>query len=295
VYRRARRAARIGESRLAGARSRGFARRGAWVSIVVATASDGPTKESMAKKCPKCGHLNARRSSTRAAKGWMQHLLLSPYRCRDCGERFWVLSRNTYTFGLVVCIAVLAGALAWNARTIADSVSADPEVAAPPGDGFAATAKLAETGDAAAEHELAVRYAHGYGVAKNEPEALVWLERAANHGDVTAQYELGIALREGRGVVQNYERAAAWITRAATSGHARAQLALGLMYRGGIGVPTDNMKAYVWLNLAAARGVETAAAYRDGMLGRLSPAEVAQAQDEARRMSEAQAKAPPAK
>jgi hypothetical protein len=46
------------------------------------------------------------------------------------------------------------------------------------------------------------------------------------------------------------------------------------------------MKAYVWLNVAAAQGVPGAASARDMALERLSPAELREAQAEARRMSE---------
>ena len=72
---------------------------------------------------------------------------------------------------------------------------------------------------------------------------------------------------------------------AAEAGNGPAQLALGRMYRTGVGIAADNIKAYVWLNVAAAQGVPGAAAARDTVLPRLSPAELQEAQAQARRMS----------
>jgi transposase-like protein len=47
----------------------------------------------MPKKCPNCQSPNTRRS-TRDKDGLAQPLFRSPYRCRDCGVKFWVLSRR---------------------------------------------------------------------------------------------------------------------------------------------------------------------------------------------------------
>jgi hypothetical protein len=89
-------------------------------------------------------------------------------------------------------------------------------------------------------------------------------------------------------VIQDYARAATWLQRAAQSGHGLAQFELGLMYRGDAGIEADNVKAYTWLNLAAAQGVIGADAAREIVLRKLSPAEISEAQAEARRLSEAQ-------
>ncbi len=126
----------------------------------------------------------------------------------------------------------------------------------------------------------------GGGTAKNDTEAKKWLERAAANGHVAAEYELGIALRDGRGTVQDYKRAAAWMRSAAEGGHPPAQLALGLMYRFGTGVPTDNVRAYTWLNIAAARRcLGGNRCPRCGLESPL-PQDVADAQAEAKRLSE---------
>lgn len=61
----------------------------------------------MDRRCPNCKSFNVRRSSagSRGASG--RTYLRSPYRCRDCAEKFWVIGRNTYQYagiGLAVSL-----------------------------------------------------------------------------------------------------------------------------------------------------------------------------------------------
>ncbi len=70
----------------------------------------------------------------------------------------------------------------------------------------------------------------------------------------------------------------------AESGYARGQAAFGTLYFNGRGVPQDFVEAYKWFGLAAAAlepGGErdAAVANRDLTAQRLSPAQMAQAQD----------------
>jgi len=225
----------------------------------------------------------------------LRHLFLSPYRCRDCRTRFWVLSRSSYYVAGLFAALVLLGALAWTMRAFIDLPSGvDTEKPVQKDPRLPELMKLAAANDSIAEYELARMYGNGYGVEKSLKEEQKWLERAARHGNGQAQYEYGVALRDGRGTVQDYEGARKWMQLAADSGNGQAQLALGLMYRTGLGIPIDNVKAYVWLNVAAAQGVPGANAARDMVLPRLSPAELQEAQAEARKMGELYLpKAPP--
>jgi TPR repeat protein len=55
------------------------------------------------------------------------------------------------------------------------------------------------------------------------------------------------------------------------------------MYANGHGVPQDYVLAHMWFNLAAATGmVETAAADRDMVAAKMTPAQIAEAQKLAR-------------
>jgi hypothetical protein len=242
----------------------------------------------MSSKCPACGSLNVRRSSIRPleADAAIKPRLRSPYRCRDCGERFWVISRRANYLAGLVAIAIVAGAIAWGVGGMPEEPRRKSERVALEAENAADTVKRAEGGDPVAEHKLAHMYATGSGVEGNKSDALTWLERAAQHGNTNAQYELGNALREGSGVVQDYERAARWLELAAMNGNPDAQYGLGQMYHSGMGVPADNAKAYMWFNLAAARDVPGASVQRDALLRSLTPAQVLEAQADARRLSQ---------
>ena len=237
------------------------------------------------KTCPSCKSFNARRSTVRTSENMLRYVFFSPYRCRDCRTRFWVLSRNSYYAVGIFGMLVLVGALAGTMRSFMEMPRVEQDKPAQKDPRLPDLLKLAAQNDAVAEYELARMYGNGYGVPKDLQEEHKWLERSARHGNVQAQYEYGVALRDGHGTVQDYEGARKWMQVAAEAGNGQAQLALGLMYRTGLGIPIDYGKAYVWLNVAAAQGIPGAIGARDMVLPRLSPAELQEAQAEARRLS----------
>ena len=61
----------------------------------------------------------------------------------------------------------------------------------------------AQTGDAAAQFQLAQAYENGKGLSKNYAEAVRWCTKAAAQGLAACQNELGYAYVYGRGVVQD--------------------------------------------------------------------------------------------
>lgn len=231
-----------------------------------------------------------RRSSIRVSEVTWQHVLFSPYRCRECRKRFWVFSRNTYYLAgasvMAIAVGVVTAAIAWSVPGTEEPYRTDLQAVQPLSGALADVVKLAENNDPIAEYKLAQIYLKGLDVRKDEKAAQKWLERAAEHGNADAQYEFGLALREGRGVIQDFERAVKWLQHAAASGHARAQYELGRMYLSGTGLPADSVNAYMWLNLAAAGGIERAVLPRDAALLALSPAQATKAQAEARRLTE---------
>jgi hypothetical protein len=237
----------------------------------------------MFTKCPACASSNVRRSLLRGLEVSAKPRLRSPYRCRDCGERFWVVSRRANYLASLAIFAIVAGIVAWNVVGAPEQPRRDPGVDA---GSLAETFARAARDDPIAEYKVSQIYARGTGIAGNKKEAQAWLERSAQHGNPEAQYELGNALREGLGVVQDYERAVKWLQLAAASGSGDAQYALGQMHRAGMGVPADNVKAYMWFNLATAQDIAGAAAQRDSVLRILSPDQVLEAQVEARRLSQ---------
>ena len=143
----------------------------------------------------------------------------------------------------------------------------------------------AAQGDAEAQLQLGLRYAEGDGVIQNNKEAAKWFALAAKQGLPEAEYHYGLMLLKGRGVVQDYKAAFNWIEKPAKRGYAKAQYSLGELYRYGTGTAINKARAYLWFNLAAAQGVDAAAKARDNLVWQLKPEQIAEMQEEARRMT----------
>ncbi len=104
----------------------------------------------------------------------------------------------------------------------------------------------------------------------------------AEQGDARAQYKLAILYDKGQGVQQDVAQAGEWYLKAAEQGHALAQANLGVMYWMGPGVLQDYVQAHMWANLAAAQSQEQAPTLRDILAKKMTPAQIADAQELAR-------------
>src|SRR5215472_7226449 len=148
-----------------------------------------------------------------------------------------------------------------------------------------ATAKLrtsAEGGDASAQNQLGLLYYEGTGVPQNYLQAKQWFEEAAKQGHAGAQTNLGTMYLHGEGAVPNNRMALFWFNQAAEQGDARACAKLGLMYVQGRGVLQDFIQAHMWYNVSAAQGETRSAEARDALAQRMTPAQIAEAQQLAR-------------
>ena len=81
---------------------------------------------------------------------------------------------------------------------------------------------------------------------------------------------------------QDYTEAAKWSRLAADQGFAVAQYYLGIAYANGQGVPQDFVQAYKLFELSAAHGYKDATQGRETVSGRMTEAQVAEAQQLAR-------------
>ncbi len=117
-------------------------------------------------------------------------------------------------------------------------------------------------------------------------ESLKSLRGRADQGDAKAQYNLGLRYDQGRGVPQDYAEAIRWYRKAAEQGDAGAQFVLGLSYKLGQVVAQDYVNAHMWINLAASHATgdkqKKFAKGRDRLAGKMTPAQVAEAQALAR-------------
>ena len=105
---------------------------------------------------------------------------------------------------------------------------------------------------AAAQLALARCYFIGKGVSKDAGEALNWCRKAAEQGDPESQYILGWHLANGAEVAQDAVEAVKWFYKAAVQGSYEAQCRLSSCYLSGIGVPKDQTKGEKWGLIAAA-------------------------------------------
>jgi localization factor PodJL len=169
----------------------------------------------------------------------------------------------------------------------------------------------AESGDAAAQFDLAVRYAEGGAGPRNYELAAQWYEKAAQQGLAVAEYRLGSLYEKGLGVGKdmqhakdlyqraaekgntramhnlgvlaaeggkpNYTSAALWFGKAAEYGIRDSQYNLAVLLARGLGLPKDLVKSYTWFAIVAAAGDADAARKRDDVAARLTSSELATA------------------
>ncbi len=118
--------------------------------------------------------------------------------------------------------------------------------------------RAAEGGLAAAQKNLGDAYYNGWGVGKDDSEAVNWWRRAAEGGLAAAQNDLGNAYGYGWGVGKDDGEAIKWYRKAAEQNQANAQFNLGVFYRDGRGVAQNREEANKWFRRAAEQGLAEA-------------------------------------
>ena len=117
--------------------------------------------------------------------------------------------------------------------------------------------RLAELGDAEAQHCLGVLYAEGRGVPQDYEQAWRWFEKAAAQGLASAHFYLGVLYGNGHGVPRDYVHPTSY-EEAVAHGYARAQFNLGVLYANRQGVPKNYSKARQWYEQMETQGYATA-------------------------------------
>jgi hypothetical protein len=118
--------------------------------------------------------------------------------------------------------------------------------------------KKAESGDAAAQFELAQYYVSEADKARSQRRALRdqkrafdWYSRSAEQGFAEAQFNLGRMYVLGQGVDQNKSQGVDWQVKAAEQGLAEAQFEIGMQYLSGAVLEQDLESALDMFNKAA--------------------------------------------
>ncbi|TVS03909.1 MAG: sel1 repeat family protein [Rhodobacteraceae bacterium] len=86
-----------------------------------------------------------------------------------------------------------------------------------------AFAQAAEAGHIPAQHNLALAYAQGRGVAQDPEIARALYFQAAQSGHAAAMHNLALMQARGQGGAQSFTRALAWALNARDAGHAQAE------------------------------------------------------------------------
>jgi len=110
-------------------------------------------------------------------------------------------------------------------------------------------------GDAAAEFEVATRFAEGHGVPPSDEQAVRWLELSAKQGLAPAQFRLGGFYEKGIVVKKDLAVARDFYAAAAAKGNAKAMHNLAVLYAEGVNGPADYRTAAQWFSKAADRGI----------------------------------------
>jgi hypothetical protein len=76
---------------------------------------------------------------------------------------------------------------------------------------------LAKTGNDWSQVTVGLFYQQGYGVKRDDSEALVWFQRAAKQGNTIAQFMLGGLTLSGRGTKQDIKESAKWFQKGLNS------------------------------------------------------------------------------
>lgn len=125
-----------------------------------------------------------------------------------------------------------------------------------PFDIISAVKKKAESGDAEAMLNLALKLSFNYGCGQRkdnelEEEASKWIEKAANLGNAEAQYEwAGVHMNERNDLPKAFE----WFKKSAQNGYTKAKNNLGSYYLKGEGTPRNAGQAFYWKEQASNDG-----------------------------------------
>jgi TPR repeat protein len=94
-------------------------------------------------------------------------------------------------------------------------------------------------------------YQRGWGVERNEAEAVKWFRLAADQGLVIAQNNLADTYALGLGVQQDFGEAFRWYHLAADQSSSYAENVIGIAYEHGLYVAQDYAEAFRWYRRAA--------------------------------------------
>jgi uncharacterized protein len=136
----------------------------------------------------------------------------------------------------------------------------------------------AKAGSIVAMNEMGVRYQRGTGIRVDNVAAIGWFTLASQNGLPAAFINLGNCYELGNGVRMDLVRAGENYAAAAKMGNPIAQMMIARFFEEGKGTAMNLAFAYVNYTRAAAGGVAEAAKKRDELKGKLTGAELKEAE-----------------
>jgi uncharacterized protein len=129
---------------------------------------------------------------------------------------------------------------------------------------------------------LGTMYEFGWGVEKNDREALKWHKRGVNWAYPESLRYVAMRYENGEGLPQDYKEAFNLYEFGAIIGDSFCEFKVGVMYSKGLGTTQDYVLAHKWFNVAGANDNEDARKQRDILQKIMTPAQIAKAQKLAR-------------
>lgn len=118
--------------------------------------------------------------------------------------------------------------------------------------------RSANSGDAASQHELGLRYFLGKGFPRDTVRAAYWIHKSAEQKFLIAEYNYGIFLNNGWGVSWNPFEAFDYFRLAANRGMAEAEFMYGIFFTDNLAVQRNLDTAYRWVKKSSLAGYEPA-------------------------------------
>ena len=137
--------------------------------------------------------------------------------------------------------------------------------------------KAATKGSAPAQYRLGAIYERGMGVTRDPVLARLWYQRAADRGNARAMHNLAVLYAEGTDGKPNYSDAVIWFRKAAEFGVRDSQYNLAILYARGLGTGQNLVESYVWFSAAAAQGDEDSGRKREDVAAKLEARELSRA------------------
>lgn len=135
---------------------------------------------------------------------------------------------------------------------------------------------LKEARDPVTQLKVSSLYSLGFGVTRDEAEAIRWCEKSARGGNEDAMLQLGARYQYGQDVPRDLEAAKYWYLKAAESGSGRGALSFGRM-----SIDQDAVTALKWLLIADAEKTVGAAETVAQAMQHITPAQKEEARKKA--------------